>query len=136
MSTKLAKLMDKYRKNIATYDTSECTEDYEVEEAYEDFKNSIQSLMKRMNTTKFFAYGLSLTWSNVAGYTTFETDKPEVFIRKISPQSDYRMKIYTTDKRGIFEVVTYYHDKPCGETLYLMSQTMAIKQQIMKQYFS
>ena len=136
MSSKLTKLMDKYRKNIATYNTSECTEDYEFEDAYEDFNHSIQELIKRMKTTKFFCYGLSLTWRNVAGYNAFTTDQAAVLIDKISPKADYTMHIYTTKKRGIYEVVTYHHDKPTGETMFLMSQTMAKKEKIMEQHFS
>ena len=135
-TNKLTKLMDKYRKNIATYDTSECTEQYECDDEWDNFKYDIKALIKRMRTTKFFCYGLSLTWQRIAGYSAFTTDNPEVLIRKISPDSNFTMRIYTTKDRGIYEVVTHHHDAPTGETMYLMSQTMAKKKQIMETYFS
>ena len=132
---KLMKLMDKHRKVVAVYDTQDCTEDYEYQDEADNLHSDVKAIMKKMRTGKFFAYGLSLTWRNVAGYTAFETDRPEVLIDKLTPNSDFTLRIYETDNKGIFEVVCAHHDKPTGETLYLMSQSMAKKQRILEQYF-
>ena len=132
---KLTKLMDKHRKVVAAYDTQDCTEDYEFQDEATNLYSDVKAIMKKMRTNKFFAYGLSLTWINVAGYTAFETDRPEVLIAKLTPNSDYTLRIYETDNKGIYEVVCAHHDKATGETLYLMSQSMAKKQKIREQYF-
>jgi hypothetical protein len=132
---KLTTLMDKHRKVVAVYDTQDCTEDYEFQDEADNLYSDVKDLMKKMGTSKFFAYGLSLTWRNVKGYTTFETDRPKVLIGKLTPNSDFTLRIYETDNKGIYEVVCSHHDKPMGETLYLMSQSMAKKQRIMEQYF-
>ena len=102
---------------------------------WDDFLYEVQAMMKRMGIKKFFAYGLSLTWRNVAGYTTFETDKARVLIDKLTPNSDYTIQFLATANRGIVEVIISHHDKPMGETMWLMSQTEAKRQNILEKYF-
>ena len=102
---------------------------------WEDFLYEVQAMMKRMGIKKFFAYGLSLTWRNVAGYTTFETDKARVLIDKLTPNSDYTIQFLATANRCIVEVIISHHDKPTGETMWLMSQTEAKRQNILEKYF-
>jgi hypothetical protein len=46
------------------------------------------------------------------------------------------MLFHPTDNKGIIEVVISHHDKPTGETMYLMSQSMEKKQGIKEQYFT
>ena len=77
---------------------------------WDDFLSDVQTIMDKMKTTKFFAYGLSLTWRNVAGYTEFETDKARTLISKLAPNSDFTMKFIKTDNKGIVEVIIYHHD--------------------------
>ena len=103
---------------------------------WDDFLSDVQSIMDKMKTTKFFAYGLSLTWRNVAGYTEFETDRARTLVSKLAPNSDFTMKFVKTDNKGIVEVIVSHHDKPMGETMFLMSQSMEKKRGIKKQYFS
>ena len=103
---------------------------------WEDFLDEVKTMMKKMRTKKFFAYGLSLTWRNVAGYTTFETDNARTLVDKLTPNSDYTILFLKTDNKGIIEVEIKHHDAPLGESMYLMSQSMAKKQQIMEKYFS
>ena len=103
---------------------------------WDDFLSDVQNIMDKMKTTKFFAYGLSLTWRNVAGYTEFETDRARTLISKLAPNSDFTMKFVKTDNKGIVEVIVSHHDKPMGETMFLMSQSMEKKRGIKKQYFS
>ena len=103
---------------------------------FEDFLEEVDTMMKKMRTKKFFAYGLSLTWRNVAGYTAFETDKARVLVDKLTPNSDFSIRFMATDNKGIIEVTIWHHDSPLGETMYLMSQTMAKKKQIMETYFN
>ena len=103
---------------------------------WDDFLSDVQNIMDKMKTTKFFAYGLSLTWRNVAGYTEFETDRARTLVSKLAPNSDFTMKFVKTDNKGIVEVIVSHHDKPMGETMFLMSQSMEKKRGIKKQYFS
>ena len=103
---------------------------------WDDFLSDVQNIMDKMKTTKFFAYGLSLTWRNVAGYTEFETDRARTLVSKLAPNSDFTMKFIKTDNKGIVEVIVSHHDKPMGETMFLMSQSMEKKRGIKKQYFS
>jgi hypothetical protein len=93
-------------------------------------------MMKKMRTKKFFAYGLSLTWRNVAGYTTFETESASTLVGKLTPNSEFSIQFLKTENKGIVEVIIHHHDKPMGETMYLMSQTMANKQAIIETYFN
>ena len=104
---------------------------------FEDFTYEVKTLMKKMKTTKFFAYGLNLTWRNVAGYTEFETDNATVLISKLAPKNtDFSIEIKTTDERNVFEVIVCHHDKPMGESIFLMSQNKEKKLQIKQKYFS
>ena len=129
----LEQAIRKYRTILAEFSPSD-TEDDEF--LWDDFIYEVKTMMKKMRTKKFFAYGLYLTWRNVAGYTTFETDSARTLVDKLTPNSDYTIKFLKTDNKGIIEVIISHHDKPMGETMYLMSQTMAKKQGIMEQYFS
>lgn len=118
------------KKILASYEGGE---DFE----FDDFVYDVKAIIKKLKTSKFFAYGLSLTWRNVAGYTQFETEDARTLIFKLAPSSgDWSMKFYPTENKGIIEVVVYHHDKPMGETLYLMSQSRAKKEKIMEEYFS
>lgn len=103
---------------------------------WDDFLFDVKNIMDKMKTTKFFAYGLSLTWRNVAGYTEFETDKAGTLISKLAPNSDFTMKFVKTDNKNIIEVIVSHHDANCGESMFLMSQSMEKKRGIKKQYFS
>ena len=124
------------KKILAGWDLTQVEDEMEAQMYWEDFTQEVQTLMSKMRTKKFFAYGLSLTWRNVAGYTTFEANRAETLISKLTPNSDFTMLFHPTDNKGIIEVVITHHDKPTGETLYLMSQTMAKKQGIMEKYFN
>ena len=122
--------MSETKKILASYEGGE---DFE----FDDFLYDVKAIMKKLRTTKFFAYGLSLTWRNVAGYTQFETDSARTLIFKLAPNCNHwAMTFHPTEKKGIIEVVVYHHDKPMGETLYLMSQSRAKKEKIMEDYFS
>ena len=103
---------------------------------FDDFIYDVQHMIDKMRTKKFFCYGLSLTWRNVAGYTEFETTDARTLIDKITPNTDFSIKFLKTDQRGVVEVITYHHDAPTGETMYLMSQHMAKKLDIMNTYFN
>ncbi len=111
------------------------SEERDWEWEWDDFVSEVQNIMNKMKITKFFAYGLSLTWRNVAGYTEFETDKARILISKLAPQSDFRMKFIKTENKGVVEVIISHHDKPMGETMYLMSQSMEKKLKIKERYF-
>ena len=124
------------KKILAGWDLTQVEDEMEAQMYWEDFTQEVQTLIKKMRTKKFFAYGLSLTWRNVAGYTTFEANRAETLITKLRPNSDFTMLFHPTENKGIIEVVITHHDKPTGETLYLMSQTMAKKQGIMEKYFN
>jgi hypothetical protein len=104
---------------------------------FEDFSYEIKTLISKMKTTKFFGYGLNLTWRNIAGFTEFETNNPMVLISKLAPKnSDFSMQVKKTDKKNVFEFVVYHHDKPMGENIILMSQAMAKKLKIKETYFN
>jgi hypothetical protein len=96
----------------------------------------VETMMKKMRTKKFFAYGLSLTWRNVAGYTEFETFSARTLVDKLTPNSEFSIQFLKTENKGIIEVIISHHDKPMGETMYLMSQTMEKKQGIKESYFN
>jgi hypothetical protein len=130
----LEQAIQKYRTILAEYNPSDCEED-DYEFLYDDFLYEVKSMMKKMRTKKFFAYGLSLTWRNVAGYTEFETESASTLVSKLTPNSDFTIKFLKTDNKGIIEVIISHHDKPTGETLYLMSQSMAKKQAIKETHF-
>ena len=109
---------------------------YETDEWYwDDFIEEVNTMVNNMNTKKFFCYGLSLTWRNVAGYTEFETDRGDVLLEKITPNTNFGIKFLKTDNKGVIEVVTYHHDAPTGEVMYLMSQSMAKKLKVKETYF-
>ena len=67
----------------------------------------------------------------LSGETTANT-----LVDKLTPNSDYKILFLKTENKGIIEVIISHHDKPMGETMYLMSQSMAKKQQIKETYFS
>lgn len=129
----LEQAIAKHRTILAEFSPSDSEDDQFY---FEDFIYEVETMMKKMRTKKFFAYGLSLTWRNVAGYTTFETYSARTLVDKLTPNSDFSIKFLKTDNKGIIEVIISHHDKPMGETMYLMSQSMAKKQNIMEQYFS
>jgi hypothetical protein len=129
----LEQAIAKHRTILAAFSPSDSEDDQFY---WEDFMYEVETMMKKMRTKKFFAYGLSLTWRNVAGYTTFETYSASTLVSKLTPNSDFTIKFLKTDNKGIIEVIISHHDKPMGETLYLMSQTMAKKQGIMEKYFN
>ena len=129
----LEQAIAKHRTILAAFSPSDSEDDQFY---WEDFMYEVETMMKKMRTKKFFAYGLSLTWRNVAGYTTFETESATKLISKLTPNSDFSIKFLATDNKGIIEVIISHHDAPTGETMYLMSQTMAKKQGIMEKYFN
>ena len=132
----LEQAIAKHRTILAEYNPFNFEQDDDYQFMWDDFIYEVQSMMKKMRTKKFFAYGLSLTWRNVAGYTTFETDSARTLVGKLTPNSDFSIKFLATDNKGIIEVIISHHDAPTGETMYLMSQTMAKKQGIMEKYFN
>ncbi len=121
------------RTLLACFDSSEADEF-----GWTDFVDDVRTqVMARLKTDKFFAYGLSLTWRNVAGYTRFETDSARTLLFKVLPDtSDIRVEVYTTPRRGVVDVVAYHHDKPMGETLHLMSQATAKRLKVMEEHFA
>ena len=104
---------------------------------WDDFMQDVQYIiMSQLATSDYFAYGLSLTWRNVAGFTSFTTTSPNTLVSKLAPNTgDYRIEFYRTGRKSIIEVISYHHDKPTGETMYLMSQKTAEKKQILKLHF-
>jgi hypothetical protein len=129
----LEQAIKKHRTILAEFSPSDSEDDQFY---WEDFIYEVKTMMKKMRTNKFFAYGLSLTWRNVAGYTNFETENASTLVSKLTPNSDFTIQFLKTDNKGIIEVIIHHHDKPMGETLYLMSQAMAKKQAIIETYFS
>ena len=131
----LEQAIRKHRTILAEYNPFNM-EDEMSEIYWEDFIEDVKVMMKKMRTKKFFAYGLSLTWRNVAGYTEFETESATTLVGKLTPNSDFSIKFLATDNKGIIEVIVSHHDAPTGETMYLMSQTMEKKQGIKQTYFN
>jgi hypothetical protein len=130
----LEQAIKKHRTILAEYNPSGCEEeDYEF--LYEDFLYEVKSMMKRMGIKKFFAYGVSLTWRNVAGYTEFETESASTLVSKLTPNSDYTIQFLATANRCIVEVIINHHDKPMGEIMWLMSQKEAKRQNILGKHF-
>ena len=132
----LAQAIAKHRTILAEYNPFNIEDEHDMEWICDDFLEEVKSMMNKMRTKKFFAYGLSLTWRNIAGYTAFETESARTLVGKLTPNSEFSIQFLKTDNKGIIEVIISHHDKPMGETMYLMSQTMAKKQQIMEKYFS
>ena len=120
---------------LAGYDLPEVEDEMEAQFYWEDFLDEVRTIMKKMRTTKFFAYGLSLTWRNIAGYTEFETSDASTLVSKLAPNGDFTMLFHPTENKGIIKVVVSHHDKPMGETLYLMSQSMEKKIGIKETHF-
>ena len=130
-------LIKEQKRILAGWDMPEVEDEMEAQMYWEDFVYEVKTMMKKMRTKKFFCYGLSLTWRNVAGYTEFETESAETLIHKLAPNTgEFTMLFHPTDNKGIIEVVISHHDKPTGETMYLMSQSMEKKQGIKEQYFT
>ena len=132
----LEQAIKKHRTILAGYDLPDVEDEMEAQLYWEDFISEVETMMKKMRTKKFFAYGLSLTWRNVAGYTEFETYSARTLVEKLTPNSDYKILFLKTENKGIIEVLMHHHDKPMGETMYLMSQTMEKKQGIKESYFN
>ena len=115
---------------ICSFENSDC------EFEFEDFCYEVKTLISRMKTNKFFAYGLNLTWRNIAGYTEFETNDAVVLISKLAPKNaDFSMEVKKTDDKNVFEFIVFHHDKPMGESLLLMSQNKERKLKIKEKYF-
>ena len=131
----LEQAIRKHRTILAEYNPFNM-EDEMYEIYWDDFIYEVKTMMKKMRTKKFFAYGLSLTWRNVAGYTEFETESATTLVGKLTPNSDFSIKFLATENKGIIEVIVSHHDAPTGETMYLMSQTMEKKQGIKQTYFN
>ena len=132
----LEQAIKKHRTILAEYNPSNVEEDNDHEWLWEDFIYEVEAMMKKMRTKKFFAYGLSLTWRNVAGYTEFETFSARTLVDKLTPNSEFSIQFLKTENKGIIEVIISHHDKPMGETMYLMSQTMEKKRGIKESYFN
>jgi hypothetical protein len=132
----IAEAIKKHRTILAEYNPSDAEGDNDHEWLWEDFIYEVEAMMKKMRTKKFFAYGLSLTWRNVAGYTEFETFSARTLVDKLTPNSEFSIQFLKTENKGIIEVIISHHDKPMGETMYLMSQTMEKKQGIKESYFN
>jgi hypothetical protein len=132
----LEQAIRKHRTILAEYNPFNMEDELEAEWYWDDFIDEVKTMMKKMRTKKFFAYGLSLTWRNVAGYTEFETDSARTLVNKLTPNSEFSIKFLATENKGIIEVIISHHDAPTGETMYLMSQTMEKKQGIKDKYFS
>lgn len=126
----------KQRTILAQYNSSDIEDEDLHDFIWDDFLCEVDTMIKKMRTKKFFAYGLSLTWRNVAGYTEFETESASVLVNKITPNSEFSIKFLATENKGIIEVITSHHDAPMGETMYLMSQSMEKKQGIKESYFN
>jgi len=129
----LEQAIKKHRTILAEFSPSDSEDDQFY---WEDFIYEVEAMMKKMRTKKFFAYGLSLTWRNVAGYTEFETYSARTLVDKLTPNSEFSIQFLKTENKGIIEVIISHHDKPMGETMYLMSQTMEKKQGIKESYFN
>ena len=129
-------LIKESKRILAGYDLPEVEDEMEAQMYWEDFVYEVKTMMKKMRTKKFFAYGLSLTWRNVAGYTEFETESATTLVGKLTPNSDFSIKFLATENKGIIEVIISHHDAPTGETMYLMSQTMEKKKGIKETYFN
>ena len=132
----LEQAIKKHRTILAEYNPSNVEDDNDHEWLWEDFIYEVEAMMKKMRTKKFFAYGLSLTWRNVAGYTEFETFSARTLVDKLTPNSEFSIQFLKTENKGIIEVIISHHDKPMGETMYLMSQTMEKKKGIKESYFN
>jgi hypothetical protein len=126
----------KHRTILAEYNPFNVEDEHDTEWLWEDFIYEVETMMKKMRTKKFFAYGLSLTWRNIAGYTEFETFSATTLVGKLTPNSDFSIQFLKTENKGIIEVIISHHDKPMGETMYLMSQSMEKKQGIKESYFN
>ena len=127
-------ITEDFSKVLAVWDSSEYDEDM-VYDYFDDFLYEVQDMINRMRTKNFFCYGLKLTWRNVAGYTKFKTTDARTLIDNITPNTDFSIKFLKTDKKGVIQVITYHHDAPTGEVMYLMSQSMEKKLGIMDKYF-
>ena len=132
----LEQAIRKHRTILAEYNPFNMEDEHDAEWMWDDFIEEVKTMMKKMRTKKFFAYGLSLTWRNVAGYTQFETDSARTLVSRLTPNSDFSIKFLATENKGIIEVIVSHHDAPTGETMYLMSQTMEKKQGIKQTYFN
>ena len=132
----LEQAIRKHRTILAEYNPFNMEDEHDAEWMWDDFIEEVKTMMKKMRTKKFFAYGLSLTWRNVAGYTQFETDSARTLVSRLTPNSDFSIKFLATDNKGIIEVIISHHDAPTGETMYLMSQSMEKKQGIKETYFN
>ena len=132
----LETLPKKNKPILAAWDLSEVEDEMEAQMYWSDFVEEVEEVMKKLKTNDFFAYVLSLTWRNVAGYTTFSTSDAEQLIRKLAPNSgEFTMLFHPTEDKNVIEVVISHHDRPMGETLYLMSQKTEKKLGILKEYF-
>jgi hypothetical protein len=118
------------KKLLAAFESSD---DFEF--AWDDFIEEVKTIMAKAKIKKWFAYGLELTWRNVPGFTEFETERAQTLIDKLTPNSDFSINIYK-EGRNDFKVVIWHHDKPMGETMYLMSQDREKKLGIKDKYFS
>jgi hypothetical protein len=132
----LEQAVAKHRTILAEYNPFDFHQDDDYQFMWDDFIYEVQTMMNKMRIKKFFAYGLSLTWRSVAGYTQFETDNARVLVSKLTPNSDFSMKFLATENKGIVEVIISHHDAPTGESMYLMSQSMEKKKGIKHTYFN
>ena len=128
-------ITEDFSKVLAVWDSSEYDEDMVYDYIFDDFLYEVQDMINRMRTKNFFCYGLKLTWRGVAGYTKFKTTDARTLIDNITPNTDFSIKFLKTDKKGVIQVITYHHDAPTGEVMYLMSQSMEKKLGIMDKYF-
>ncbi len=110
--------------------TNTC-EDYE----WEDSVHTVQTIMNRLRIKNWFVYGFNLTWQNIAGYKYVQTHDAQTFLNKISPNGEWKMKIYKNGRSSI-RVVNYHHDKPMGETMYAVSVARAVREKLFERIMS
>lgn len=105
---------------------------------YKDFCAEINVLVKPMNTIEYFAYGTALTWRNVAGFNNFTSKSGSDIINQISPKTnELTIEVYrVNDENERLKFIIYHHDKPMGETIWLMSQKNPIVSKVMERYFT
>jgi hypothetical protein len=125
---------DNKRKILHAYDSDQD----EYGDDFADFCSLVHKVMKGVapKTDKWFAYGLKLTWRNIAGHQFITADKAETIIRKILPDtSSFNIELLEMTTRGVMEFRIYHHDKPMGESIWVMTQSMEKKIDVMAQHF-
>ena len=107
----------KNEKPVTQYEMSNCCDDFEWDDAKENFLQGLKQL-ERKTKTGYRVEGHNLGWRHLSGYFLAD-DAKECMKRLFELNTDWNMTVKEYKTR--IEITRYHHDAPTGEFLTIRS---------------